>query len=87
MSEAVPSMAPSWLWGSQITVKQIKKKDGLELAQINLFMSANFITNPQDEQNIKFERNLLICQLTFLVEAIASMALQTTQSYQVYILA
>ena len=80
-------MAPSWLWGSQITVKQIKKKDGLELAQINLFMSANFITNPQDEQNIKFERNLLICQLTFLVEAIASMALQRTQSYQVYILA
>ena len=80
-------MAPSWLWGSQITVKQIKKKDGLELAQINLFMSANFITNPQDQQNIKFERNLLICQLTFLVEAIASMALQTTQSYQVYILA
>ena len=86
MSEAVPSMAPSWLWGSKITVKQIKK-DGLELAQINLFMSANFITNPQDEQNIKFERNLLICQLTFLVEAIASMALQRTQSYQVYILA
>ena len=79
-------MAPSWLWGSQITVKQIKKKDGLELVQINLFMSANFITNPQDEQNIKFERNLLICQLTFLVEAIASMALQRTQSYQVYIL-
>ena len=79
-------MAPSWLWGSQITVKQIKK-DGLELAQINLFMSANFITNPQDEQNIKFERDLLICQLTFLVEAIASMALQRTQSYQVYILA
>ena len=78
-------MAPSWLWGSQITVKQIKK-DGLELVQINLFMSANFITNPQDEQNIKFERNLLICQLTFLVEAIASMALQRTQSYQVYIL-
>ena len=74
-------MAPSWLWGSQITVKQIKKKDGLEL-----FISANFITNPQDEQNIKFERNLLICQLTFLVEAIASMALQRTQSYQVYIL-
>ena len=80
-------MAPSWLWGSQITVKQIKKKDGLELAQINLFMSANFIINPQDEQNIKFERNLLICLLTFLVEAIASMALQRTQSYQVYILA
>ena len=80
-------MAPSWLWGSQITVKQIKKKDGLELAQINLFMSANFITNPQDEQNIKFERDLLICQLTFLVEAIASMALQRTQSYQVHILA
>ena len=79
-------MAPSWLWGSQITVKQIKKKDGLELVQINLFMSANFITNPQDEQNIKFERNLLICQLTFLAEAIASMALQRTQSYQVYIL-
>ena len=79
-------MAPSWLWGSQITVKQIKKKDGLELVQINLFMSANFITNPQDEQNVKFERNLLICQLTFLVEAIASMALQRTQSYQVYIL-
>ena len=79
-------MAPSWLWGSQITVKQIKKKDGLELVQINLFMSANFITNPQDEQNIKFERNLLICQLTFLVEAIARMALQRTQSYQVYIL-
>ena len=79
-------MAPSWLWGSQITVKQIKKKDGLELVQIKLFMSANFITNPQDEQNIKFERNLLICQLTFLVEAIASMALQRTQSYQVYIL-
>ena len=79
-------MAPSWLWGSQITVKQIKKKEGLELVQINLFMSANFITNPQDEQNIKFERNLLICQLTFLVEAIASMALQRTQSYQVYIL-
>ena len=79
-------MAPSWLWGSQITVKQIKKKDGLELVQINLFMSANFITNPQDEQNIKFERNLLICQLTFLVEAIASMALQRSQSYQVYIL-
>ena len=79
-------MAQSWLWGSQITVKQIKKKDGLELVQINLFMSANFITNPQDEQNIKFERNLLICQLTFLVEAIASMALQRTQSYQVYIL-
>ena len=74
-------MAPRWLWGSQITVKQIKKKDGLEL-----FISANFITNPQDEQNIKFERNLLICQLTFLVEAIASMALQRTQSYQVYIL-
>ena len=79
-------MAPSWLWGSQITVKQIKKKDGLELVQINLFMNANFITNPQDGQNIKFERNLLICQLTFLVEAIASMALQRTQSYQVYIL-
>ena len=79
-------MAPSWLWGSQITVKQIKKKDGLELVQINLFMSANFITNPQDEQNIKFERNLLICQLTFLLEAIASMALQRTQLYQVYIL-
>ena len=45
-------MAQSWSWGSQITVKQIKKKDGLEFVKIMLFMSENVFTNPQDERYV-----------------------------------
>ena len=45
-------MAQSWSWGSQIAVKQVKKKDGLEFVKIMLFMSENVFTNPQDERYV-----------------------------------
>ena len=59
-----------------------------------LFMSENFITNPQDKQYItkcdvtyKRKKSVTPYLLTFLVEIIASMVLHRTQLYQVYALA